>query len=143
MQTIGPDKMNQLRHVKFLRDINGVYEIMKKHAEILRPKFEAVLGILEKELGGTGIAKWNEPKGGYFISLFVTTGTAKEVVDLCRNCGVELTPAGATYPYGIDPADSNIRIAPSFPPIKELMPAIEILCVSAKIAAAKKALSLK
>ncbi|MHB1483872.1 MAG: aminotransferase class I/II-fold pyridoxal phosphate-dependent enzyme [Saccharofermentanales bacterium] len=143
MQTIGPDKMNQLRHVRFLKDINGVYEIMKKHAEILRPKFEAVLAILDKELGGTGIARWNEPKGGYFVSLFVSTGTAREVVDLCKSCGVELTPAGATYPNGIDPMDSNIRIAPSFPPVNELIPAIEILCVSTKIAAAKKAMAFK
>lgn len=143
MQTIGPDKMNQLRHVRFLKDLNGVNEIMKKHADILRPKFESVLGILKKELGGTGAAKWNEPKGGYFISLFVTTGTAREVVDLCKNCGVELTPAGATYPYGIDPMDSNIRIAPSFPPVNELIPAIEILCTATRLTAAKKALAAK
>ena len=143
LQTIGPDKMNQLRHVKFLKDANGVYEMMKKHADILRPKFQTVLSVLKKELAGTDIAQWNEPKGGYFISLFVTPGTAREVVELCRNCGVEFTPAGATFPYGIDPMDSNIRIAPSFPPLEELAPAIEILCISAKIASAKKAISLK
>lgn len=143
LQTIGHDKMNQLRHVKFLKDSKGVYEMMKKHASILRPKFDAVISVLNKELGGIGVAQWNEPKGGYFISLFVTPGTAGEVVDLCKNCGVELTPAGATFPYGKDPMDSNIRIAPSFPPLAELAPAIEILCVSTKLAAAKKMLKLK
>jgi DNA-binding transcriptional MocR family regulator len=140
LQTIGPDKINQLRHVKFLKDAAGVYDMMKKHAAILRPKFETVLSILNSELADTGIAQWNEPKGGYFISLFVAPFTAKEVVSLCKECGVELTPAGATFPYGKDPQDSNIRIAPSFPPLAELTPAIEILCVSAKLAAAKKAL---
>ncbi|MHB1452415.1 MAG: aminotransferase class I/II-fold pyridoxal phosphate-dependent enzyme [Saccharofermentanales bacterium] len=139
-QTIGPDKINQLRHVRFLKDTAGVIEMMKKHERILKPKFDAVLAILKRELGNTGIAKWNVPRGGYFISLFVCKGTAKEVVRLCRECGVELTPAGATYPYGIDPDDSNIRIAPSFPPVAELSVAIDILCLSTRLAAARKAL---
>jgi len=142
-QTIGADKINQLRHVRFLKDAQGVYDMMKKHAAILKPKFEMVLSILKRELGGTDIAQWNEPKGGYFISLFVAPGTAKKVVELCKNCGVELTSAGATFPYGIDPMDSNIRIAPSFPPLNELAIAIEILCASTKLAAAKKALDQK
>ncbi len=139
-QTIGPDKTVQLRHITFLKDAQGVMEMMKKHAAILRPKFETVLAILKRELGGTGIARWNEPRGGYFISLFVMPGTAGEVVALCRECGVEFTPAGASYPYGIDPDDSNIRIAPSFPPIGELEQAIEVLCAATRLAAAKKVL---
>lgn len=139
-QTIGPDKINQLRHVKFLKDPQGIHDIMRKHAAILKPKFDTVLSILKRELGDTDLAKWNEPRGGYFISLFVVPGTAKAVVELCKNCGVEFTPAGATYPYGIDPSDSNIRIAPSFPPVAELVPAIEILCVSVRLAAARLAL---
>ncbi len=138
-QTIGPDKINQLRHVRFLRDRDGVAAMMDRHAKILKPKFDAVLRILEEELGGSGIAHWNVPRGGYFISLFVGQGTAKEVVRLCKECGVELTPAGATYPYGIDPDDSNIRIAPSFPPVEELKTAIGIFCVSVRLAAARKA----
>ena len=137
-QTIGPDKINHLRHIKFLKDAEGVFNMMKKHEAILKPKFDIVLSILKRELEDTGIAHWNEPKGGYFISLFVLKGTAKEVVRLCKECGVELTPAGATYPYGIDPDDSNIRIAPSFPPVSELSAAIMILCVSARLAAARK-----
>lgn len=143
IQTIGPDKMNQLRHIRYLKDIQGVRAVMGKHAEILRPKFETVLDILERELGGSSVAHWNKPKGGYFISLFVTPGTAGEVVKLCKDCGVEMTPAGATYPYGKDPDDSNIRIAPSFPPIQELAAAIEVLCTSVKLAAARKAFSQK
>ncbi|MHB8964160.1 MAG: aminotransferase class I/II-fold pyridoxal phosphate-dependent enzyme [Saccharofermentanales bacterium] len=139
-QTIGPDKINQLRHVRFLKDTAGVIDMMKKHEVILKPKFDTVLGILQRELGDTGIARWNVPRGGYFISLFVQKGTAKEVVRLCKECGVELTPAGATYPYGVDPDDSNIRIAPSFPPIAELSTAIEILCVAVKLAAVRIAL---
>lgn len=138
IQTIGPDKINQLRHVKYLKNLDGVLNIMKEHAKILRPKFNIVLDILKNEFAGFDFANWNEPKGGYFVSLFVKPGTAKAVIELCKNCGVEFTPAGATFPYNNDPKDSNIRIAPSFPPVKELSPAIEILCVSAKLAAAKK-----
>ena len=140
-QTIGPDKINQLRHVRFLKDTDGVIDMMKKHEAILKPKFDAVLEILKRELEPAGIARWNVPRGGYFISLFVAAGTAKEVVKLCKECGVELTPAGATYPYGIDPDDSNIRIAPSFPPVSELVAAIGVLCVSAKLAAVRRMLA--
>ena len=139
-QTIGPDKMNQLRHVRFLKDEAGVMVMMKKHETILKPKFGTVLDILDKELGNIEEVSWNKPRGGYFISLFVAPGTAKEVVKLCKECGVELTPAGATYPYGNDPDDRNIRIAPSFPPLHELIPAINVLCISTKLAAARKAL---
>jgi aspartate/methionine/tyrosine aminotransferase len=137
-QTIGSDKINQLRHVRFLKNLDGIKTVMAQHAKILKPKFDAVTDLFHKELSETGIARWNEPKGGYFISLFVYPFTAREVVALCKECGVELTPAGATYPYGNDPKDSNIRIAPSFPPISELKPAIEILCVAVKLTAAKK-----
>ncbi|MBP7401864.1 MAG: aminotransferase class I/II-fold pyridoxal phosphate-dependent enzyme [Clostridia bacterium] len=139
-QTIGHDKLNQLRHVRFLKDLAGVERHMERHAGILRPKFEAVLDVLDSELSGTGIARWNRPLGGYFISLFVYPGTAAEVVETARACGVEFTPAGATYPGGIDPEDSNIRIAPTFPPVEEVRPAAEVLCICAKMAAIRRIL---
>lgn len=138
IQTIGPDKLNQLRHILFLHDIRGVRELMKGHREILSPKFRIVVNTLEKELGGLGIAKWTDPKGGYFVSLDVMNGCAKRVVSLCREAGLTLTPAGATYPYGDDPMDSNIRIAPTFPPEDELQEAMNLLCVCVKLAAAEK-----
>lgn len=134
-QTIGPDKMNQLRHCRFLGGIDGVKAIMASHAKILRPKFELVLHMLQQELGETGIARWNEPKGGYFVSLFVMPGTAVEVVQLAKACGVEVTPAGSTYPNGRDPDNANIRLAPTFPPIAELETAMEILCTCVRLAA--------
>lgn len=137
--TIGPDKLNQLRHIRFLHDINGVKKLMQGHREILEPKFELVSSILEKELGGLGIARWNQPKGGYFLNLDVMDGCAKRVVKLCKKAGVILTDAGATYPYGKDPHDSNIRIAPTFPPAEELEQAMQLLCACVKIAAADKA----
>lgn len=140
VQTIGPDKLNQLRHVKYFKNIDGLKAHMKKHADIIRPKFEAVLEILEKELGESGIAKWNKPKGGYFISLFTMEGCAREAVKLAKECGVTITPAGATYPYGKDPDDSNIRIAPTYPSEEELKTAIEILCICVKISAVNKLL---
>ncbi len=139
-QTIGHDKMNQLRHVRFLRDRAGVEQLMEKHAKILRPKFEAVLGMLEEELSQTGIARWNKPMGGYFISLFAYPGTATETVEAARACGVEFTPAGATYPGGIDPDDSNIRIAPTFPPLGEVKTAAEVLCICVRMTAVRKIL---
>jgi DNA-binding transcriptional MocR family regulator len=114
---------------------------MKKHAAIIRPKFEAVLEILDKHLAGKGIASWNKPNGGYFISLNVLEGCADRTVKLAKEAGVTLTPAGATYPYGKDPYDSNIRIAPTYPPISELRTAIEVLCVCAEIAALEKKLA--
>mgnify|MGYP002754588356 FL=1 len=119
-QTIGHDKVNQLRHVRYFKNIHGMVEHMKKHADSLRPKFEAVESILEKELGGLGIAKWTNPKGGYFISFDTMDGCAKDVVDACKKAGVVMTPAGATYPGGKDPHDRNIRIAPSFPPAEDM-----------------------
>lgn len=137
IQTIGYDKVNQLRHVLFFKNLEGVKAQMRKHADILRPKFEMVERILEEEV--KGIAKWNNPRGGYFISLYVN-GVAKEVVQRCKECGVELTPAGATYPYHNDPHNSNIRIAPSFPSIDELEKATRILCLAVKIETLKKEL---
>lgn len=137
-QTIGPDKINQLRHARFLPDLNAVKAQMKKHADILRPKFEAVLCELEAQLSDQSFAKWTNPKGGYFISLYVLEGTAKRVAELCKEAGMVLTPAGATYPYGKDPADSNIRIAPSFPSVEEIKKAAEVLCVAVRYAALEK-----
>lgn len=139
-QTIGHDKVNQLRHVKFFGDINGVMEHMKKHAAILAPKFEAVEEILEKELGGLGIASWSDPKGGYFISFDALEGCAKSIVAKCKAAGMILTGAGATYPYGKDPHDSNIRIAPSFPTLEEIRMATELFTVCVKLASAEKLL---
>jgi DNA-binding transcriptional MocR family regulator len=141
MQTIGHDKINQLRHVRYLEDVSGVERHMEKHGDILRPKFETVLRILEAELGDLGIASWNSPRGGYFISLFVEKGMAKQVVAMAKSVGVELTPAGATYPYGKDPNDWNIRIAPSFPPASELAEAIEVLCVCVRLSAVRNRLA--
>ncbi len=137
-QTIGPDKLNQLRHARMFRSADAVRKHMKKHAEILRPKFEAVLTELDKQLKDKGIARWTNPKGGYFISLYVEKGTASRVEELCANAGMILTPAGATYPYGIDPDDSNLRIAPSYPSVEEIKKASVILCVAVKYAALEK-----
>jgi DNA-binding transcriptional MocR family regulator len=137
-QTIGPDKVNQLRHVRFLGDLAGIQAIMASHAAIIRPKFELVLRVLREELGETGIAAWNEPRGGYFVSLFVLPGTASEVVRLTKACGVEVTPAGNTYPYGRDPEDANIRLAPTFPPIAELEAAMGVICTCIRLAALRK-----
>lgn len=137
-QTISYDKMNQLRHVKFFGDVDGVKAHMKKHAALLKPKFDMVLEHLENELGGKGIATWLDPNGGYFISLDVMEGCAKRVGELCKEAGVTLTTVGATYPYGNDPKNSNIRIAPSLPPVSELDLATQILCCSVKIACIEK-----
>jgi len=139
-QTIGSDKINQLRHVAFLKNYDNIKLLMQKHASILKPKFEAVFKVLSQNLKDTGVASWNEPKGGYFISLYVLDDTARRVVSLCKDCGVELTPAGATFPYSRDPKDNNIRIAPTFPPVGELIAAIEILCLCVKIASVEKLL---
>lgn len=134
IQSIGPDKMVQLAHYRFLKSVDGIYALMEKHADIMRPKFEAVIEILEEELGDTGIAKWTKPEGGYFISVDLMPGTAKKTVALAKEMGVVFTGAGATYPYKKDPADSNLRIAPSLPPIDELVEATHIFAVAAKIA---------
>jgi len=138
VQTIGFDKINQLRHVRYFKDIHGMVEHMRKHADILRPKFEMVESILESELKGFDIAKWTCPKGGYFISVDTMEGCAKKVVDRCKKAGVKLTPAGATFPGGIDPKDTNIRIAPSFPPLEDLKAASELLALAIKMESIKK-----
>lgn len=134
MQTIGSDKLNQLRHVRFFKSAAAITEHMKKHAAILRPKFDMVLSILNEELGGSGIATWNNPQGGYFISLNTKPNRAKRVVQLAKEAGVKLTGAGAAFPYKKDPADRNIRIAPSLPSLKDLKKATEILAVCIQLA---------
>ena len=134
VQTIGHDKVNQLRHVRFFKDIHGIVEHMKKHADILRPKFETVLEVLDKELGGLEIGSWIAPRGGYFISFDALDGCAKAIVAKAKEAGVVLAGAGATFPYGKDPHDSNIRIAPTFPSVDELRQAMEIFCVCVKLA---------
>ena len=134
VQTIGHDKVNQLRHVRFFKNANSVKEHMAKHADILRPKFEAVEKVLEEELGELKIATWTKPNGGYFISYNTLDGCAKSVFDKCKKAGVQLTNAGATYPGGKDPHDSNIRIAPSKPPMEDLIEATKLLALSTKLA---------
>ena len=140
VQSIGPDKINQLRHMKFLKNLDGLLDQMKKHADIIRPKFEAVDKTLTEGFSDSGIATWSKPNGGYFVSLNVEEGCAKRTVQLCKEAGVTLTNAGATYPYGKDPKDSNIRIAPTSPTVEELTEAMKILTVSAKLAAVEKLL---
>ena len=137
-QTISYDKVNQLRHVRYLKDKAGVLALMQRHAAILAPKFTAVLDALRTEIAPLQIATWTEPKGGYFVSVNAMPGTAKRVVALMKEAGVILTGAGATYPYGKDPADSNIRIAPSLPPVEELQQAMEVFCLCLRIAALEK-----
>ena len=139
-QSISWDKMNMLRHVRFLRDADGIKAQMDKHAAILRPKFDAVLSTLEAELGGTGAGAWVKPKGGYFVTYMSIPGCAKRIVQLCREAGVILTDAGATHPYHRDPEDSYIRLAPSFPTPAELAQAMEVFCVAARLAAVEKLL---
>jgi len=126
-QTIGPDKLNQLRHLHFFGNMAGIENHMRKHATILRPKFDAVLGTLEQELGGKGIATWSRPAGGYFINLDTLDGCAQAVVRMVAEAGVKLTPAGATFPYRRDPRDRNVRIAPSFPPVEEIHVAMGVV----------------
>ena len=143
IQTIGYDKINQLRHARFFKNKAGVLEHMKKHAAIMRPKFEAVLNVLETELGGLEIGEWTKPKGGYFISFDSMEGCAKTIVAMMKDAGVVMTSAGATFPYGKDPKDSNIRIAPSFPPLEELELAAQIFTVCVKLASVNKLLETK
>lgn len=140
IQTIGYDKVNQLRHVSYFKDIQGIRAQMKKHAEILRPKFEAVLQVLERELGGLQIGRWTSPRGGYFISFDAMEGCAKKIVAKCKEAGVTLTGAGATFPYGKDPADSNIRIAPSFPTPEEMAQATDLFVLCVKLVSVEKLL---
>lgn len=139
-QTIGHDKINQLRHVEFLKDADGIAAHMSKHAAIIRPKFELVLETLSDGLEGTGCGSWSNPRGGYFISFDAPEGTAKRVVELAKNAGVTMTGAGATYPYKDDPADSNIRIAPTLPPLEELDQAMKVFVTCVKLATVEKLL---
>jgi len=140
VQTIGHDKINQLRHVRFFKDLDGLKAHMKKHSDILRPKFEAVLNTFESELGDLGIGSWIAPRGGYFISFNSMPGCAKKIVAMCKELGVVLTGAGATYPYGKDPEDSNIRIAPSFPSPEEMEMASQVFVLCVKLASVEKLL---
>lgn len=142
-QTIGPDKLNQYAHLKFLKNMDGVRAQMKKHAEIIRPKFETILNVLEDEFNGSDIANWSNPKGGYFISYNVLNGCAKRVYELCKNAGLVITTVGDTFPYGKDDNDSNIRIAPTFTNTNELDTACKILVCSTKIACIEKIISEK
>ena len=141
MQTIGYDKMNQLRHVKYFKNFDGLLAQMQKHRAIIEPKFKTVLDYLDTEIAPLEIAEWKKPKGGYFISVDTLDGCAKRVVALCKEAGVILTGAGATFPYGVDPRDRNIRIAPTYPPVHELEQAMELFCVCVKLASVEKLLS--
>lgn len=140
IQTIGHDKLNQLRHVRFFKNLEGLHAHMRQHADIIRPKFELVLNTLEKELGGLGIGEWTKPHGGYFISFDSMEGCAKAIVEKAKEAGVVMTGAGATYPYGKDPKDSNIRIAPTFPSLEELGTAAEVFVLCVKLASVEKLL---
>lgn len=139
-EVISYDKLNMLRHVRYFKDFDGVMEHMQKHKAVLRPKFDIVLKALESNLKPVGIGEWTNPNGGYFVSIDVLSGTAKRVVQLCKEAGVVLTGAGATYPYGKDPDDKNIRIAPTFPPNDELITAMDVFCICTKLAACEKLL---
>ncbi len=143
IQTIGHDKINQLRHCKFFKNIEGLEAHMKKHAELMRPKFEAVLDVLNKELAGLEVGTWIEPRGGYFISFDAMEGCAKAIVAKCKDAGVIMTGAGATYPYGKDPKDSNIRIAPSFPTPEEMSEAAKLFALCVKLVSVEKLLETK
>jgi DNA-binding transcriptional MocR family regulator len=140
-RTIGPDKVNHLRHVRFLKDAEGVRKLMEQHRDNLAPKFAKVREILAEELGGTGVGTWTEAFGGYFISLDVLDGTSAEVIRLAKEAGIALTPAGSTYPYGKDPRDRNIRLAPSFPPVSDLDTAMRGVVICVKLAAVDKLLA--
>ena len=138
IQTISYDKVNQMRHVRYLKDKENTLKLMKKHSAILGPKFRCVLDMLEKEIAPLEIANWQKPVGGYFVSVNTAPGLAKRTLELCKEAGVVMTAAGATFPYGKDPQDSNIRIAPSLPPVAELEAAMEVFCTSLKLAALEK-----
>lgn len=138
IQCISYDKINQLRHVKYFKNVDGIMEHMAKHRAIIAPKFKLVLDMLDSEIAELGVLEWNKPNGGYFISVNTLDGCAKRVVQLCKEAGVVLTSAGATFPYGKDPHDRNIRIAPTYPPLDELEAAMKIFCVSVKLASAEK-----
>ncbi len=140
IEVISYDKVNQLRHVRYLKDKAHTLELMKKHAAVMKPKFDAVADALDREIKPLGIGSWCRPKGGYFISYDAMPGTAKRALALCKEAGVVMTGAGATFPYGVDPQDSNIRIAPSLPPVSELEAAIEVFCICVRMAALEKLL---
>ena len=140
-QTIGHDKVNQLRHVRFFKDIHGMTEHMRKHADIIRPKFEAVLEIFENNLAGLGVGEWTNPKGGYFISFDSLPGCAKAIVNKAKKAGVTMTGAGATWPYGKDPQDSNIRVAPTYPTLEDLKIAAELFTLCVRIVSLEKLIS--
>lgn len=142
LQTIGYDKINQLRHTRYFKNLEGMKAHMKKHADLMRPKFEAVLEVLDRELDGTGIGTWTKPEGGYFISFDAMDGCAKRIVEMCKEAGVVLTGAGATFPYGIDPADRNIRIAPTFPTPEELALATDLFVLCVKLVSIEKLLAV-
>jgi DNA-binding transcriptional MocR family regulator len=137
-QTIGPDKLNQLRHLTFFKNIEGIENHMQKHAAILKPKFDALQRVLEKELGGKQISDWSHPKGGYFVSIDTMEGCANEVVVMAAEAGVKLTPAGSTYPYRKDPLNQNIRIAPSFPSLKDIHSAMELVSICIQLVSIEK-----
>ena len=139
-QMVGPDKINQLRHVRYFKNADGIRAHMKKHAAFLRPKFELVLTTLEQRLGGTGAGSWHKPQGGYFVSFDSLPGCARKINQMCKEAGVNMTGPGATWPYGKDPEDKNQRIAPTFPPLNELKTAMEVFCTCALLAAVEKQL---
>ncbi len=143
VKTVGFDKINQLRHLRFLKNKSNLYNHMQKHRDILKPKFDMVIDLLKKEFENNPILKWNEPKGGYFVSVDTYPNCAKETVRLCKEAGVKLTSAGATFPYGKDPSDTNIRIAPTYPNIDNLRLAMELFCLCVKLAFLKKKLNIK
>ena len=141
VQSISADKVNQLRHVRFLKDKANTLALMKRHAQVLGPKFRMVLDTLDREIAPLGIATWKRPTGGYFVSLDTMDGLAGRTLALCKEAGVVMTGAGATFPYGKDPRDRNIRIAPSLPPVEELETAIHVFCTCLKLAALEKLLT--
>ena len=139
--TIGPDKVNQLRHVKFFGDFSGLLAHMDKHAELLKPRFDAVISHLDSGLKNTDMGSWTVPQGGYFVSFDARPGLAKEIVKLADDIGVKLTPAGATFPYGKDPEDRNIRLAPSFPSLTDINKAMEVFVLCVKLASVRQKLA--
>jgi DNA-binding transcriptional MocR family regulator len=141
-QTIGPDKLNQLRHVRFYKNMAGIEDHMKKHAAILKPKFDAVQTALETELGGKNIAGWSQPTGGYFVSVDTLEGCAGPVVQMSAEAGVKLTPAGSTFPYMQDPLNRNIRLAPSFPPLDDIHMAMELVGICIQLVSIDKLLAI-